>query len=95
MRIAVLPFNAGPGTEPAFARQTAGFVGEVVRQITGVEIDPVSYMRRAEENGMPRFALINPSEGLNEPALIEEYFKQSVHDNTRCWCYRQTKYPLR
>ena len=80
MKIAVLPFNAGPKTEPAIARQTAGFVGEVARQVTGTDINSVSYMGRAEDGGMPRFAHINPSEGLNDPEMITEFFNQSDVD---------------
>jgi Flp pilus assembly protein TadD len=80
MKIAVLPFNAGPKTEPAFARQAAGFVGEVARQVSGHEINPVSYMARADEEGLPRFAHINPSEGLNERQMIEDFFTQSDAD---------------
>ena len=66
MKTAVLPFNAGPKTDPAYARQTAGFVAEVARQVTGQEINPVSYMGRANDGGgIPRFTHINPSESLN------------------------------
>ena len=77
MKIAVLPFNAGPNTEPAFARQTANFVGEIVRQISEDEISPVSYMGRADEDGIPRYAHINPAETLNEQRMIDEFFEQS------------------
>ncbi len=80
MKIAVLPFNAGPQTEPAFARQASGFVGEVAKQISQHEINPVSYMGRADEGGMPRFAHINPSEGLNEDQMIADFFQQSDVD---------------
>jgi Flp pilus assembly protein TadD len=80
MKIAVLPFNAGPKTEPAFARQTAGFVGEVARQVSQHEINPVSYMGRADEDGLPKFAHINPSEGLNEEQMISDFFQQSDVD---------------
>ncbi|HXH62084.1 MAG TPA: tetratricopeptide repeat protein [Fimbriimonadaceae bacterium] len=80
MKIAVLPFNAGPNTEPSFARQSSGFVGEVVRQFSGHEVSPVSYMGRADENGMPRFAHINPSETLNDPQMIVDFFEQSDTD---------------
>lgn len=80
MKIAVLPFNAGPKTEPAFARQTAGFVGEVARQISKHEINAVSYMGRADEDGLPKFAHINPSESLNEEQMIADFFQQSDVD---------------
>ena len=80
MKIAVLPFNAGPDTEPAFARQAAGFVGEIGRQVSGHEVNPVSYMGRADEAGVPRFAHINPSESLNDEKMIEEFFSQSDTD---------------
>ncbi|MCH8980199.1 MAG: tetratricopeptide repeat protein, partial [Armatimonadetes bacterium] len=77
MKIAVLPFNAGPKTEPAFARQTANFVGEIVRKFSEHEISPVSYMGRTDEDGIPRFAHINPAETLNEQPMIDEFFEQS------------------
>ncbi|MEX2244933.1 MAG: tetratricopeptide repeat protein [Fimbriimonadaceae bacterium] len=80
MKIAVLPFNAGPETEPAFARQASGFVGEVARQISEHEINPVSYMGRVEGEGIPRFAHVNPSEALNDEKMIAEFFEQSDAD---------------
>ncbi len=80
MKIAVLPFNAGPNTEPAYARQASGFVGEVVRQATGEEVNPVSYMGRADDGGIPRFAHINPSESLNDDQMILDFFAQSDTD---------------
>jgi Flp pilus assembly protein TadD len=80
MKIAVLPFNAGPETEPAFARQASGFVGEVARQISDHEINPVSYMGRVEGEGVPRFAHVNPSEALNDEKMISEFFDQSDVD---------------
>lgn len=80
MKIAVLPFNAGPKTEPAFARQAAGFVGEVVRQVTNQDVNPVSYMGRAEEGGVPKFAHINPAETLNDEQMVLDFFSQSDVD---------------
>ncbi len=77
MKTAVLPFNAGPRTEPAYARQTAIFVGEIVRRYSKDEISPVSYMGRADEDGVPRYAHINPAETLNEQKLIDDLFRQS------------------
>ena len=77
MKIAVLPFNAGPDTEPALARQTSGFIGEIVRQASKSDINPVSYMGRTEESGMPRFAHINPSESLNDKDMISDFFEKS------------------
>lgn len=77
MKVAVLPFNAGPDTEPALARQAANFVGEIARQISQVEVNPVSYMGRADEDGMARFAHINPSEALNDSKMIQDFFGQS------------------
>lgn len=80
MKIAVLPFNAGPGTEPALARQSSGFIGEVVRQASDHDINPVSYLGRTEEEGAPRFAHFNPSESLNETEMLADFFEKSGVD---------------
>jgi len=76
MRIAILPFNAAAGTRPALARQFAQFACEIVRNITGEQVDAVNYMAQIEENGIPKFAMVNPSEELNEVEMIKQFFDQ-------------------
>ncbi len=81
MKIAVLPFNAAANSRPALARQFANFAAEIARNsIEGVEIDAVNYMARMDEDGVPKFALVNPSEDLNEPEMIEQFFGQTGVD---------------
>lgn len=78
MTIAVLPFNAGPNTNPALARQFANFASEIVRPIaTGHEIGVVDYMVRVDESANPRLARVNPSEQLNEPQMVMQIFEQA------------------
>lgn len=79
MSTAVLPFNAGPETKPALARQLANFIVEVVRRGTGEQIEAVSYLVRLDGNP-PRFANVNPSEQLNEPEMISQLLDQSAMD---------------
>jgi tetratricopeptide (TPR) repeat protein len=78
MTIAVLPFNAGPNTNPAFARQFANFASEIVRPLAeGHEIGIVDYMVRVDESANSRLARVNPSEGLNEPQMVMQIFEQA------------------
>ncbi len=81
MTIAVLPFNAGPGAKPALARQFANFAVDIVREATGVDINAVSYLVKLEGEP-PTFANINPSESLNEPEMLAQFFEQSKMDKT-------------
>lgn len=76
MRIAVLPFNAAAGTRAALARQFAQFASEIARNITQEQVDAVNYMAQVEENGIPKFAMVNPSEELNETEMIKQFFEQ-------------------
>jgi len=76
MTIAVLPFNAGPKTNPALARQFTNFACEIVRQHTEVELQQVAYLAQLE-NAPGRMVFVNPSEQVNENELIEEMFRQS------------------
>ena len=80
MNIAVLPFNATEGTEPALARQLSAFLGDAARRSTGLSFNPVNYLARIEVSGMPRFAHVNPSESLNELDVIASLFEQSGAD---------------
>ncbi|MBV6458854.1 MAG: Beta-barrel assembly-enhancing protease [Fimbriimonadaceae bacterium] len=76
MTIAVLPFNAGPKTNPALARQFTNFACEIVRQHTDAELQQVAYLAQLE-NAPGRMVFVNPSEQINENQLIEEMFRQS------------------
>lgn len=77
MSIAVLPFNAGPNTRPTLARQFANFAAEIVRARTGTEVHSVNYLLRIDEQNPPRFANVNPSEGLNEAEMVTQLFGQT------------------
>lgn len=80
MTIAVLPFNAGPNTKPALARQIANFACDVVRNQTGAEVNAVNYLIRLDDGPQPRFANVNASEALNEWEMINQMFDQSQAD---------------
>jgi len=81
MRIAVLPFNAATGTRPALARQFAQFASEIARNITGEQVDAVNYMAQVEENGIPKFAMVNPAEELNDQEMVKQFFEQPDIEN--------------
>lgn len=77
MSIAVLPFNAGPETRPTLARQFANFAAEIVRARTGAEVQSVNYLLKIEQTNPPKYANVNPSEGLNEPEMVQQLFQQT------------------
>lgn len=79
MTVAVLPFNAGPNTRPALARQFANFACEIVRNHGQVDVNAVNYLMRLDGDP-PRFANVNPSETLNEPEMIQQFFEQAEID---------------
>ncbi|HRF60593.1 MAG TPA: tetratricopeptide repeat protein [Fimbriimonadaceae bacterium] len=80
MVLSALPFNSGPDTKPALARQMVNFVSEIVRRYTSEEINTVNYLIRLEEGPQPRFANVNPSETLNEWQMVEQFFPQTNAD---------------
>lgn len=80
MRIAVLPFNAGPGARAALARQIPNYAVEMVRGASGTEIGQVNYLAQVEDNGVTRFALVNPSEDLNDTEMLRQLMEQSETD---------------
>ncbi|MBS1710948.1 MAG: tetratricopeptide repeat protein [Armatimonadetes bacterium] len=80
MQIAVLPFNAGPDTRPELARQFASFMVEIAAGKTQVEINAANYMAQVQEGGLPKVALINPAETLNEPDMIAQFKGQAGID---------------
>ncbi|MCW5936518.1 MAG: hypothetical protein KIT11_04335 [Fimbriimonadaceae bacterium] len=77
MQIAVLPLNAGPDTRPALARQISNFACEIARNVTGQEIHAVNYLAQYQDEGVQRVAMVNPSEALNEPEMIGQFWQQA------------------
>jgi len=80
MQIAVLPFNAGPDTRHELARQFSNFIVEIAAQHTEAEINAANYMAQVNENGVPKVALINPAETLNEAEMIAQFKGQAEID---------------
>ncbi|MBX3111933.1 MAG: tetratricopeptide repeat protein [Fimbriimonadaceae bacterium] len=80
MRIAVLPFNAAKDSRPALARQFAQFASEIARSVSDGDIDAVNYMAQFQEDGVVRAALVNPSEELNEPEMLQQFLAQAKPD---------------
>ncbi|MBS1712937.1 MAG: tetratricopeptide repeat protein [Armatimonadetes bacterium] len=78
MQIAVLPLNAGPNSRPALARQLSNFACEIARNVTGKEIHAVNYLAQfPDDQGVTRFAMVNPSETLNDPEMVAQFFQQA------------------
>ncbi len=75
MSIVVFPLNAGPNTRPSLARQLSNFAQELAREATGAEIDFVTLSIQVPEDGN-RIAMVNPSETLNEPEIVQGVFGQ-------------------
>ncbi len=80
MQIAVLPFNAGPDTRPELARQFANFIVEIAQHHSKGNISAANYMAQVQEDGIPKLALINPSEALNEPEILAQMKGQAEID---------------
>ncbi len=80
MTIVVLPFNAAKNTRAPLARQFANFACDIARGATGAEINAVNYLAQYQDDGVPRFALVNPGEELNEPEVIEQFSQQAAYD---------------
>lgn len=76
MTIVVLPFNAASGANHSLARQFANYACDLVRAHTKAEINAVNVMARYEDEGVPRFAVVNPSESLNEAEVLQQFFQQ-------------------
>jgi hypothetical protein len=77
MQIAVLPLNAGSGARPGLARQLSNFACEIARNVTGKEVHAVNYMAQFPDEGVTRFAMVNPSESLNENEMVAQFFQQA------------------
>lgn len=80
MRIAVLPFNAGPDTKPGLGRQIANFVAETVRSATTLEVHSVNLLAQIEQEGRQRAAFVNVSDGLNEYEFLKPLFGDVAAD---------------
>lgn len=76
MSIAAFPFNAGPNTSPALARQLANFAVDTVRSLSGKEIHQVNLLSQVEAD-TEQFVLVNPSEGINEYDILMQLMANS------------------
>lgn len=74
MRLAVLPFNAAPGTPPSLARQFANFAVETLRNATQADVNFVSYLAQVETPAGPKGAFVNVSEALLERDWLQRFF---------------------
>lgn len=77
MQIAVLPMNAGPETRATLARQVSNFACEIARNVTRQEIHAVNYLAQFQDEGVNRFAMVNPNEALNEAEMVQQFFQNS------------------
>ncbi len=80
MRIAVLPLNAGPNTDPRLARQFTNFAAEIVNNVSPNEVGAANLMAQVQENGAIKAQLVNPSETINDDAFIEQSLTQTQSD---------------
>lgn len=81
MKIAVLPFNAPEGTNPALGRQFSNMIAELVRGATGSEdVSQVSYLAQVEDNGVRRAAHVNFGAAVNEYEVFRSLFSESDVD---------------
>lgn len=74
MRIAVLPFNAGPEAKPGLGRQIANFVADTLRATTDLEINSVNLLAQIDQDGQQKAAFVNVSDTLNEHAFLAPLF---------------------
>lgn len=77
MKIAVLPFNAGPGAKPAFGRQLANFLVDTVRSATEAELNAVNYLAQIEQDGQQKAAFVNVADTLVEYDFLKPLFEQA------------------
>ncbi len=80
MKVAVLPFNAVEGTQPAFGRQFSNFVGETIRAATQADINPVSFLAQIDDTDGPRAAFVNIADTLLDAQWLQQMFEQSQVD---------------
>jgi tetratricopeptide (TPR) repeat protein len=79
MRIAVLPFNPTEGTDPAYGRQLAAIIADLLRAISPeTPVDTVTYLTQVQEqDGSMRPVLVNMTGTLVEKEQLEDLFNQS------------------
>lgn len=77
MKVAVLPFNATEGTDPALGRQFASYAAETLRAATDADIQSISYLARTEENGVARQSYVNIADTLVEYDFLANLFKEA------------------
>ena len=80
MRIAVLPFNAGEGTKPAYGRQMAAFAAEQLRAHADADINVVSFLTQIEDEEGPRTAYVNIADELLPREQLNDLFEQAEVD---------------
>ena len=89
MKIAVLPFNAGPGAKPAFGRQLANFLVDTVRSATEADLNAVNYLAQIEQDGRQRAAFVNVADTLVEYEFIKPLFEQAEAEKVMDGVVRQ------
>jgi len=89
MKIAVLPFNAGPGAKPAFGRQLANFLVDTVRSATEADLNAVNYLAQIEQDGRQRAAFVNVADTLVEYDFIKPLFEQAEAEKVMDGVVRQ------
>lgn len=91
MKLAVLPFNAASGARPAMARQLSHFAVEYAQAAIQEQIGQVNYMAQFDDQGATRYALVNPSEELNEIEMLTQLLEQSEFDSLIDGLYRESE----
>lgn len=77
MRLAVLPFNAAPGTPPSLARQLANFACETVRTAAEADVQFVNFLAQVQTDQGPKGAFLNMAETLLEREWLKQFFEQT------------------
>lgn len=80
MRIAVLPFNAGPGAKPGLGRQIANFLADTMRSVGDLEVNGVNLLAQIEQDGIQKAAFVNPADKLNDFEFIAPLFGEPGAD---------------
>lgn len=77
MSIVALPFNAGPETSHALARQISNFAYDILRNRAELELNVANILAPIEESQNPRMVAVNPAEVLNEGQIISQLMQQA------------------
>lgn len=83
MRIAVLPFSAHEGTQPAYGRQFAAFASDQIRMVATqdpsqeIEINTVSYLAQQEAEDGPRMGFVNLGDSMLEDQQVQDLASQA------------------